>query len=135
MTAPSSKQLGQTTDPQELVPGDVEHIEANVTRLESEHKRINGLFDSLKAVRVPEWSGVAQQAWEVHYDAEVDRWKKYLEHLTVTKGATSEKNGLAVVAPIKEITPASTSGSSTSCWARLKRWSSSMNRTVFTPPV
>ena len=101
MTAPSSKQLGQTTDPQELVPGNVEHIEANVTRLESEHKRINGLFDSLKAVRVPEWSGVAQQAWEVHYDAEVDRWKKYLEHLTETKGAIKAYSGSLTAAQNK----------------------------------
>ena len=29
MTAPSSKELGQTTDPQELVPGNTEHIEAS----------------------------------------------------------------------------------------------------------
>ena len=54
MTAPSSKALGETEDPQELVPGNVEQIEANVTRLTSEHTRIGGRFDSLKAVRVPD---------------------------------------------------------------------------------
>ena len=93
MTAPSSKELGQTTDPQELVPGNTEHIEANVTRLADEHERISGLFDSLKSVRVPEWSGDAQQAWEVHHDVEVDRWKRYLKHLAETRDAIKAYSG------------------------------------------
>ncbi|HET9944283.1 MAG TPA: hypothetical protein VFR56_01425, partial [Actinomycetes bacterium] len=93
MTAPSSKELGQPTDPQELVPGNTEHIEANVTRLADEHERISGLFDSLKSVRVPEWSGDAQHAWEVHHDVEVDRWKRYLKHLAETRDAIEAYSG------------------------------------------
>lgn len=98
MTAPASKELGESENPQELVPGSVEQIEANVSRLDKEHQRISGLFDSLKAVRVPEWSGVAQQAWEVLYDAEVDRWKKYLKHLDETRGAVKAYSGSVTTA-------------------------------------
>ncbi len=101
MTAPSSKALGETENPKELVPGNVEQIEANVTRLTTEHKRINGLFDSLKAVRVPDWSGVAQQAWETYHDAEVERWKKYLKHLTETRDAIKTYSGSVTAAQTK----------------------------------
>ncbi len=51
------------------------------------------------------------------------------------RGETSEKNGLAVVAPMRATTPASTSGSMTSCCVRLKRCSSSTNNMVRRPPA
>ena len=101
MTAPSSKALGETEDPRELVPGNVERIEANVTRLTSEHTRISGRFDSLKAVRVPGWTGVAQESWEVSYDAEVERWKKYLTHLEETRDAVKAYSGSVTAAQTK----------------------------------
>ena len=101
MTAPSSKALGETEDPRELVPGNVEQIEANVTRLTSEHTRISGRFDSLKAVRVPGWTGVAQESWEVSYDAEVERWKKYLTHLEETRDAVKAYSGSVTAAQTK----------------------------------
>ena len=43
------------------------------------------------------------------------------------------KYGFSVVAPISVIRPDSTTGSSTSCWALLKRWISSRNRIVRRP--
>ena len=101
MTAPSSKELGETEDPKELVPGNVEQIEANVTRLTSEHTRISGRFDSLKAVRVPDWTGVAQESWEVSYDAEVERWKKYLKHIEETRDAIKTYSGSVTAAQTK----------------------------------
>ena len=39
------------------------------------------------------------------------------------------------MAPTSVTTPSSTSGSSTSCWALLKRWISSMNSSVRCPPA
>ena len=50
-----------------------------------------------------------------------------------TKGAFTKKKGLCVVAPINRTAPDSTSGSSTSCCARLNRWISSMNSNVGMP--
>ncbi len=45
-------------------------------------------------------------------------------------GELMAKNGFWVVAPMRMTMPLSTSGSSTSCWARLKRCSSSTKRSV-----
>jgi hypothetical protein len=101
VSAPSSKALGETEDPKELVPGNVEQIEANVTRLTTEHTRISGRFDSLKAVRVPDWTGVAQESWEVSYDAEVERWKKYLTHIEETRDAIKTYSGSVTAAQAK----------------------------------
>ena len=101
MTAPSSKALGETEDPKELVPGNVEQIEGNVSRLTSEHTRISGRFDFLKAVRVRDWTGVAQESWEVSYDAEVERWKRYLKHLEETRDAIKTYAGSVTAAQTK----------------------------------
>ena len=46
------------------------------------------------------------------------------------RGAFTSKKGFSVVAPTSTTRPSSTAGSSTSCWALLKRWTSSMNRIV-----
>ena len=45
----------------------------------------------------------------------------------------SSKYGFSVVAPIRMTVPSSTCGSRPSCWDLLKRWISSMNRTVRPP--
>ena len=50
-----------------------------------------------------------------------------------TSGEFTWKYGLCVVAPMNLTTPRSMCGSSTSCWALLKRWISSMNRMVVSP--
>ena len=51
-----------------------------------------------------------------------------------SSGVTREKYGFSVVAPISVTVPASTAGSSTSCWAFDHRWTSSTNRTVLNIP-
>ena len=53
--------------------------------------------------------------------------------LRLTSGLLIVKNGFSVVAPTRITTPSSTSGSSTSCWALLKRWISSTNSSVRWP--
>ena len=50
-----------------------------------------------------------------------------------SSGPVSEKNGFSVVAPTSTSRPSSTNGSSTSCCAREKRWTSSRNRIVPCP--
>ena len=55
--------------------------------------------------------------------------------LRLTSGLLMVKNGFSVVAPTRMTTPSSTPGRSTSCWALLKRWISSMNSSVFCPPA
>ena len=50
-----------------------------------------------------------------------------------TSGELTKKKGLCVVAPTSFTTPASTSGSNTSCCALLNRWISSTKRIVGCP--
>ena len=51
-----------------------------------------------------------------------------------SSAALTSNEGFSVVAPISVTVPSSTAGSRASCWALLKRWISSMNRTVDAPP-
>jgi hypothetical protein len=53
--------------------------------------------------------------------------------LRLRSGELIAKNGFCVVAPMRMMRPSSTSGSSTSCWERLKRCNSSTNRIVRRP--
>ncbi len=46
------------------------------------------------------------------------------------RGAFTEKYGFSVVAPTRTRVPSSTDGSRASCWARLKRWTSSRKKMV-----
>ena len=48
----------------------------------------------------------------------------------LSSGEFTEKNGFSVVAPMRTTRPSSTAGSSASCCALLKRWTSSMKRMV-----
>ena len=57
-------------------------------------------------------------------------WKM---RLRLTSGLLIVKKGFSVVAPTRITTPSSTPGSSTSCWALLKRWISSTNSSVRWP--
>ncbi len=50
-----------------------------------------------------------------------------------SSGPTTEKNGFSVVAPMNDTQRFSTAGSRASCWALLKRCTSSMNRIVWAP--
>ena len=51
-----------------------------------------------------------------------------------SSGLITEKNGFSVVAAISVTQRFSTPGSSASCWALVKRCTSSTNRTVSCPP-
>lgn len=87
MTAPPHKELGETKDKTELVPGNVEHIDANVTALKNESKRITTGLDAVKKVRTEGWVGGTAATWEDAQDREVEKWKAYKKLLDL--GATA----------------------------------------------
>lgn len=78
MSAPPSKQLGETEDPKQLIPGNVEKIQANVTTLSTESTAISNRLTSFKKVRTVGWSGVASDAWETNLDDEATKWTSYI---------------------------------------------------------
>lgn len=78
MTAPPAKQLGQTQDPQELVPGDPEAVTAVATQFKDLHARADGAFDTFNRALVPGWEGHAARSYEVRHEEERERWKLFL---------------------------------------------------------
>jgi uncharacterized protein YukE len=87
MTAPDSKELGETTVAKELVPGEVATIDANVRAFEKEGRTIDGMYGSLRGVRTPGWSGDAALAWEGALDTELEKWKAYISFLDTSATA------------------------------------------------
>lgn len=89
MTAPESKQLGETRDPKQLVPGEPAHVEANVTALADEHRSIGDTYDEVRAVSVPGWTGLTAWAYEAAFEAELEKWKAYLALLEKARSTLS----------------------------------------------
>ncbi|WP_101525726.1 putative T7SS-secreted protein [Nocardioides houyundeii] len=87
MTAPASKELGETSDHRELVPGDVSAVRAVVTTLTGLHTKTDGAFDSFSAARVPGWTGLAATSYESSHEEERERWKLYLKLLDTSAKA------------------------------------------------
>lgn len=63
MTAPSSAELGTTTDPVALVPGDAAALRSTAAVLTDWANRLSATGDELKALRTPSWTGEASDAF------------------------------------------------------------------------
>lgn len=88
MTAPASLQLGETTDPTKLVPGNRSHVDANADALSDESTRISGIFADVTAVRIPGWTGgLGQPAWEANFVDEQKKWTAYTSLLDAAGNA------------------------------------------------
>lgn len=81
MSAPASKQLGETHDPKQLVPGEPAHVDANVTALADQHTLIGDKYDLVRAVSIPGWTGLTAWGYEASFEAELEKWKAYLSLL------------------------------------------------------
>lgn len=79
MTAPPAKQLGQTQDPTELVPGDPESVTAVATQFRDLHERTDGAFDTFNRALVPGWEGLSADRYETRHGEERERWKLMLQ--------------------------------------------------------
>lgn len=87
MTAPPSKELGESEVASELVPGNVEQMHAQVTGLRKEAKKIAGLERSFRAVRIRGWTGGAAEDWEDTFDGEAEKWALYGDVLSTAATA------------------------------------------------
>lgn len=88
MTAPASLQLGETTDPTRLVPGNRAQVDANAATLSAESARISGIFTDFAAVRTPGWTGgLGQPAWEANFEDEQKKWRAYTDLLDAASSA------------------------------------------------
>lgn len=93
MSAPASLELGQTQDPQQLIPGKPAHVDANVTALGEQHTLIGEKYDAVRAVSIPGWTGLTAYSYEDAVDRELEKWKAFLTLLEKAKSALSTYSG------------------------------------------
>ncbi|GAA1477683.1 hypothetical protein GCM10009623_21290 [Nocardioides aestuarii] len=93
MSAPASKQLGETHDPKQLVPGEPSHVDANVTALADQHTLVGDKYDLVRAVSVPGWTGLTAWGYEAAFEAELEKWKAYLSLLEKARTTLSTYAG------------------------------------------
>ena len=89
MTAPPSKELGQTEDKTELVPGTVSTVRANVDNLGDEATAIQGKLQTFRGVQVTRWQGGTSGVFRLKVSDETKKWETYLGLLNQAKGALS----------------------------------------------
>lgn len=74
MTAPHSAELGQTSDPRALVPGDPASVEADVDLLRTQSPTMEDVGAGLRRVDAPSWTGPASAAFHNDFDPQAARW-------------------------------------------------------------
>ncbi|MDO0937018.1 hypothetical protein QQY66_36850 [Streptomyces sp. DG2A-72] len=66
--------LGETTDPKELIPGDVEKLGELTTALTNWSDKLDGIGDGLGGLRIPGWTGKASDAFWPTLSKEKTNW-------------------------------------------------------------
>lgn len=74
-------ELGQTTDPKELVPGEPELISNDLRALVGNVKQVAGIGSDLGSVDVIEWTGEAASAFRGAFGEEPPKWLQAVEDL------------------------------------------------------
>ena len=94
MTAPSSMQLGETTDPKKLVPGEVGHVRGNATALSDERTKVSEIHCAVGGITTPGWAGgLALAAYESARDRELKKYSAYEDLLEAAGSALSTYAG------------------------------------------
>lgn len=85
----SRKELGETTDPKELVPGEPGQIQGNVDLLEEQKTKVTSGAQSFGAVTIASWTGDARGSYDTRRGLEKEKWTKYAATLGTFSGALS----------------------------------------------
>ncbi|MGH3434034.1 MAG: putative T7SS-secreted protein [Thermocrispum sp.] len=75
-------QLGSTTDPKALIPGEPSAVEADADNLDTHATTLAAVADGLAAVQTPSWSGSASDAFYEAFDPEAANWNQATESFT-----------------------------------------------------
>lgn len=87
MTAPESAELGTTTNPVDLIPGDSAGLRASATVLTGWSTRLSDTGDELKGLRAPSWTGEAADSFWESFGAVPSVWHQAADLLE--KAATA----------------------------------------------
>ncbi|MEC3981465.1 putative T7SS-secreted protein [Amycolatopsis sp. H20-H5] len=82
-------ELGHTTDPKKLVPGDPGGVLAAVEELKTRGRRLETVAEDLRNVRIAKWTGPAAAAFWEKYAAESPQWSVVHDQLNVAATALS----------------------------------------------
>lgn len=69
-----TNQLGSTTDPTALIPGDPSAVDGDADQLDRDGRALANVADGLAGVRIPTWSGAAANAFWAKFDPEAANW-------------------------------------------------------------
>jgi hypothetical protein len=67
-------ELGQTTDPRELIPGEPEQITSDLRQLVGSIQKMAGIGDDLHGIDPSQWTGDASDAFRQVFGAEPAKW-------------------------------------------------------------
>ncbi len=74
--APEVKELGETEDPQDLVPGRVEEIDQKIVGLGKLGDALARTGDAFRQISVGEWHGKAAEAFQRYFANDAPQWDK-----------------------------------------------------------
>jgi hypothetical protein len=83
-------ELGQTTDPKQLIPGEPGQIAADLRAMIATVQQVDATGDRLSRVDSAQWRGDASEAFRAAYGADVPKWVQVSEMLA--KGGDSLAN-------------------------------------------
>ncbi|GAA1903724.1 hypothetical protein GCM10009737_00470 [Nocardioides lentus] len=75
------KELGETEDPTQLVPGEPGQVRTAATAFGDEGRHMNAVHDTLAGVSVPQWEGLAADAFDATYRSSVRPWADIADDL------------------------------------------------------
>lgn len=94
MTSPMRvAQLGETTDPAALIPGDPDLVDADAAALTLYQEVFGTVTDDLAAVRAPAWLGIAADEFRVVLGGEVCHWTHAIDAMGSAAGALTDYAG------------------------------------------
>jgi hypothetical protein len=74
-------ELGQTTNPKDLVPGEPELIASDLRELVGNIQRMSGIKDNLGGIAPSRWTGAASDAFRSAFAAEPAKWTQAIQNL------------------------------------------------------
>lgn len=90
---PSMAELGQTTDPTQLVPGEPDAIDQNVIAIRGRGETMGRAGDSLKKINTDAWIGEAGDAFRDKFSYEPARWYNAADSFDVSAAALDRYAG------------------------------------------
>jgi len=95
------KELGQTEDPKQLVPGEPGRVRTAATAFGDEGRHMNGVHETLAGVTVPRWEGLAADAFDATYRSSVRPWADIADDLLEVETALDDHAEVLVAAQDK----------------------------------